>query len=287
MGKVEMEIIRTVSEMQKLSLDLNTRGRSIGLVPTMGALHKGHLSLIKRSREENDVSIISIFVNPTQFGPREDYKKYPRALEKDKRLAECEGVDIIFTPEVGEMYPEGYLTYVNVEKLSDVLCGAYRPGHFRGVCTVVCKLFNIIRPTRAYFGQKDYQQFKIIKKMTEDLNLNVETIMMPVIRESNGLAVSSRNSYLSITERKQAFILIEALKKAREMIKSEKEANPRRIVSQMRKIIETQSKARIDYIKICHPESLEEIKKIKNKVLVSLAVWIGKTRLIDNIIVRN
>ncbi len=282
-----MRVIKTVYEMQKLSRNFVNMGKTIGFVPTMGALHQGHISLIRKSKKENDISIISIFVNPAQFGQREDYKKYPRSFSNDEKSAKSEGVDIIFAPKVEEMYPRGYLTYLNVEKLSDILCGAYRPGHFRGVCTVVLKLFNIVRPTRAYFGQKDYQQFQIIKKMTEDLNLNIKLVIMSIVREHDGLAMSSRNNYLSVKEREQALVLSEALKKAEEMIKLKKERSLPRIINQMEKIVKTQSSAKIDYIKICHPESLKEMKKIKNEVLVALAVWIGKIRLIDNVLVNS
>ncbi len=281
-----MKIIKTVSQMRKLSLKWIRQGKSVGLIPTMGALHKGHLSLIRQSREENDISVLSVFVNPVQFGQGEDYKKYPRCLQKDKRLAEKEGVEIIFAPSVEEMYPQGYLTFVNVENLSSVLCGNSRAGHFKGVCTVVNKFFNIIKPTRAYFGQKDYQQFKIIERMTKDLNSNVEIVMMPIVREENGLAISSRNNYLSGEERSQALVLFNALKKAEEMIRVKKETDSAYIINQMEHKVRSQSKAKIDYIKICEPESLKEIEKISGEVLVLLAVWIGKTRLIDNVLIR-
>ena len=211
--------------MQKLSLNWIRQGKSVGLIPTMGALHKGHLSLIKQSRKENDISVLSIFVNPVQFGQGEDYKKYPRCLQRDKQLAVKEGVEIIFAPAVEEMYPREYLTFVNVEGLSSVLCGSSRVEHFKGVCTVVNKLFNIVKPTRAYFGQKDYQQLKIIERMTNDLNLNVGMVMLPIVREEDGLALSSRNNYLSAEERRQAPVLFDALKKADEMIREKKETD--------------------------------------------------------------
>ncbi len=281
-----MKIIKTVSQMQKLSLNWIRQGKSVGLIPTMGALHKGHLSLIKQSRKENDISVLSIFVNPVQFGQGEDYKKYPRCLPGDKRLAAKEGVEIIFVPVVEEMYPQGYLTFINVENLSSVLCGSFRVGHFKGVCTIVNKLFNIVKPTRAYFGQKDYQQLKIIERMTNDLNLNVGIVMSPIVREENGLAVSSRNNYLSAEERRQAPVLFDTLKKAEEMIRVKKETDSAYIINQMEKTIQVKSKAKIDYIKICEPENLKEVKKIRDEVLVVLAVWIGKTRLIDNLLIK-
>ncbi len=281
-----MKIIKTVSQMQELSLSWLKQGKSIGLIPTMGALHSGHFSLIKQSCKENNFSVLSLFVNPTQFGKGEDYKKYPRCLKKDKKLLEGKGIEIIFAPSTKEMYPQGCSTYIEVEKMSGALCGMFRPGHFRGVCTIVGKLFNVIKPTRAYFGQKDYQQFKIIEKMVNDLNFGVKTIMMPIIREKDGLAISSRNAYLSVKEREEAVVLVKALKKAEEMIKLKKKTNVQDMINQIKKIIQTRSKAKIDYIKICHPESLKEVKKIGNEVLVALAVWIGKTRLIDNILIK-
>ncbi len=281
-----MKIIKTVSQMKKLSLNWIRQGKSVGFIPTMGALHKGHLSLIRQSRKENDLSVLSVFVNPVQFGQGEDYKKYPRCLQRDKQSAAKEGVEIFFAPSVEEMYPRRYLTFINVENLSSVLCGKSRAGHFKGVCTVVNKLFTIIRPTRAYFGQKDYQQLKIIERMTNDLNLNVEIVMLPIVREENGLAVSSRNNYLSGEERRQAPVLFKALKKAEGMIRVKKETDSAYIINQMEKTIRTKYKAKIDYIKICEPENLKEVKKIRDEVLVVLAVWIGKTRLIDNFLIK-
>lgn len=272
--------------MQKLANKLREEGKSIGFVPTMGALHEGHLSLMHRAKRENDILVISIFVNPTQFAPGEDYRRYPRPFEKDRLLAQKEGVDIIFYPSVSEMYGKEYSTYVEVERLSEGLCGQFRPGHFRGVASVVCKLFNIVKPNVAYFGQKDYQQLRIVNRMVEDLNMEVEIRECPIVREPDGLAMSSRNSYLSPQERKEALSLYRALNCAKSLINKGKSIYD--IISQMEKIIEREPHAKIDYIKIVDPQTLEEVKKIRvgRKVLLALAVWIGKTRLIDNILVK-
>ena len=272
--------------MQKLADKLRDEGKSIGFVPTMGALHEGHLSLIQRARRENDILVMSIFVNPTQFGPGEDYRRYPRPFEKDRRLAQREGVDIIFYPSVSQMYGEEYSTYVEVEGLSKLLCGMSRPGHFRGVASVVCKLFNIVKPHVAYFGQKDYQQLRIIKRMVEDLNMEVEIRECPVVREPDGLAMSSRNSYLSFQERGKALSLYRALKRGKHLIKAGNSAQD--VISEIKKLIQRGPHTKIDYIKIVDPQNLEEVNKIRpgRKVLVALAVWIGKTRLIDNMLVK-
>lgn len=256
-------------------------GKTIGLVPTMGYLHQGHLSLMERARQECDVVVISIFVNPTQFGEGEDFDEYPRDLERDAGLAESVGVDAIFAPPVEEMYPGGYCTYVNVEKLTDVMCGASRPGHFRGVCTVVSKLFNIIQPHKAFFGQKDAQQAIVIKRMVKDLNIPVEVITCPIVREEDGLAMSSRNVYLNPRERKAALVLSRSLALARQMIK-QGERDRRKVQEAMQNLIEQEPLAKIDYIAIREGENLAEIDDLHGKVLIALAVRIGKTRLIDN-----
>jgi len=268
--------------MQQLVLSLKRKGKKISFVPTMGALHKGHLSLVKKAKRLGDFVVVSIFVNPAQFGPKEDYKKYPRDLIKDKELLQQAGCDLIFAPEVKDIYPEGYLTYVNVEELSDKLEGASRSGHFRGVCTVVAKLFNIVQPDYTIFGQKDAQQALIIKKMTEDLNFPVRIIVCPTVREKDGLACSSRNSYLNTEERDQAKILYQSLKLGEKMIKAG-EKNPLKIVKKMRELINNQKLAKIDYIDLTDTKSLEPVKIIKGELLLSLAVKFGKTRLIDNL----
>ena len=263
---------------------MRREGKTIGFVPTMGYLHEGHLSLIRKARKENDYVVISIFVNPAQFGPREDFTKYPRNFLRDKKLARSCGVDSIFYPSAKAMYPQGYKTSVLVEDLSNVLCGARRPGHFRGVTTVVLKLFNIVGPDAAYFGRKDAQQAIIIKKMVEDLNLPVKIKVLPIVREKDGLAMSSRNTYLSKQERENATILYNSLQTAVGMIKSG-DKDPRKITAAVRKMIKAKRGARIDYIKIVDFDTLKEVKKIKARSLIAVAVFIGKTRLIDNIII--
>lgn len=268
--------------MQQLALSLKRKGKKISFVPTMGALHKGHLSLLKRAKKLGDFVVASIFVNPAQFGPKEDYKKYPRDFKKDKELLQKAGCDLVFAPRVKDIYPEGYLTYVDVDELSEKLEGAYRSGHFRGVCTIVAKLFNIVQPDFAIFGQKDAQQAMVIKKMTEDLNFPVRIIVSPTVREKDGLACSSRNSYLNPEERTQAKVLYQALKLGEKLIKAG-EKSPKKIVNKMRELINKEKLARIDYIALTDTERLESVKIIKGEILLSLAVKFGKTRLIDNL----
>lgn len=271
--------------MSEYSDRLKAKGNTIGLVPTMGYLHEGHLSLMRKAKRDTDKAVVSIFVNPAQFGPREDYTKYPRNFKRDERLAKSIGVDTIFYPSVMQMYPNRFCTYVNVENLTEGLCGKFRPGHFRGVTTVVTKLFNIVKPDIAYFGQKDAQQAIVIKKMTEDLNIPVKIKVMPTIREKDRLAMSSRNVYLSSDERKKALILYKSLQVARNLIKSG-ETNPAKIKNKMRMMIEKIKNSKIDYISIVDMDTMKDVKNLKANVLIALAVWIGKTRLIDNIIVK-
>lgn len=280
-----MKIIDNPKEIQKEMLKLKKEGKKIGFVPTMGALHEGHLSLVRQSKRDNDITVVSIFVNPTQFGPNEDYSRYPRRFDKDKELLEREGVDYIFYPNVSDMYPEGYETYVILEKLPNHLCGLSRPGHFKGVATVVTKLFNIVQPDVAYFGQKDYQQAQIIKKMVSDLNFPIEIVVMPIVREEDGLAMSSRNVYLSPDERKNAIVIYRSLQKAKELILSG-EKNIEKVKDEMKKVIESVP-SRIDYIEIVDPLTLESLDKIpdKGEVVVAVAVFIGNARLIDNEII--
>lgn len=280
-----MEIIEKIEDMKKKSQSLRENNEVLGLVPTMGYLHQGHLSLIRMAKKECSKVIISIFVNPTQFRPGEDFEKYPRDLERDCKLSEEEGVDYIFHPSAEEMYGKDYLTFVEVEKLSKIMCGVARPGHFRGVCTVVLKLFNIVNPHKAYFGEKDYQQLVIIKKMVEDLNLSLVVRAGPIIREEDGLAMSSRNKYLSTEERKDAVIIYKCLNLAQELVdKGEKDLlKIKKVV--LEKLKEKKSVSKIDYFDFRNPESLEEIKVIgehPDKILAAAAVWIGNTRLIDN-----
>jgi len=268
--------------MKKLAEELR-KEKTIGFVPTMGYLHEGHLSLVKRSKKENDVTVVSIFVNPTQFGPNEDYTSYPRDLNRDLALLEGEGVDFVFAPEVEEMYPRDYSTYVNEESLSRHLCGRSRPGHFKGVCTIVTKLFNVVKPHRAYFGQKDAQQFRVIRRMVRDLNMDVEVVECPIVREPDGLAMSSRNVYLSNQERSQAVALSKALNLAENLYRSG-ERNASRIVEKIKDYLSSFDKLKIDYVEIVDEESLEPLTQINKKAIVALAVWVGKARLIDNTI---
>jgi len=270
--------------MSESSKRIKLKRETIGFVPTMGALHKGHLSLIHQARKENDIVVVSIFVNPTQFGPSEDFKRYPRNLSSDSQLCRKEGVDIVFLPQAKDMYPTDYKTWVNVADLTNVLCGKYRPGHFRGVATVVTKLFNIVSPDIAYFGQKDAQQAIIIKKLASDLNMPINIKVMPTVRERDGLAMSSRNIYLKQTERKDAIILYQALNLAKDLIK-QGNRNSSMIISKMRQLITQKKSAKIQYISITDLKNLKPIDRIKDKTLIALAVYIGKTRLIDNITV--
>jgi len=280
-----MRILRTIKQMSAFSRNARLRGKSIGFVPTMGALHEGHLSLIRQAVRDNDLAVVSIFVNPAQFGPKEDFKKYPRNLARDARSCRIEGVGAIFYPEARQMYPKGYKTYVTVEDLGDYLCGKSRPGHFKGVATVVAKLFNIVQPSIAYFGQKDAQQSAIIKRMAEDLNMPLEVKILPTVREAGGLALSSRNSYLSAKERIEAVILSRSLSFAEYLVKNGlKDAD--RVVSAMKQLIRKKSRAKIDYISIMDRETLMPLKKISGSCLIALAAWIGKTRLIDNTVVK-
>jgi pantoate--beta-alanine ligase len=281
-----MEIIVQAQEMQRRAEQLRRQGMTIAFVPTMGYLHEGHLSLMREARKRGDALVISIFVNPTQFGPQEDYDRYPRDMKRDLRLVQGVGVDIVFTPSAHEMYPNGFQTSVKVERITKNLCGASRPGHFCGVTTVVAKLFNIVKPHLAFFGQKDYQQLITIKRMVEDLNMDIKVIGMPTIRESDGLAMSSRNAYLNPKKRKEALSLYRSLAKARELF-GRGEKNAATLLQEVRRIIEEEgNSAKIDYVKICDAHTLEDIDEIKAEAIVAVAVHIGKTRLIDNIILK-
>ncbi|HOV80300.1 MAG TPA: pantoate--beta-alanine ligase [Bacillota bacterium] len=278
-----MFICHTIAEIRDFVRKARAAGNTVGLVPTMGYLHEGHLELMRRAKERCGTVVISIFVNPTQFGPGEDFDRYPRDLERDARLAEEVGVDAIFNPSAGEMYPQGYCTYVEVERITSVLCGLSRPGHFRGVATVVTKLFNIVNPDYAFFGQKDAQQALVIKRMVADLNMSVEIVTVPTVREVDGLAMSSRNVYLKSEEREAALVLSRSLQKAREVFASGERdcAKIRQLVVDM---IEGEPLAGIDYAEIYGYPDLEPIDKIKDRALLALAVKIGRTRLIDNVI---
>jgi pantoate--beta-alanine ligase len=275
-----MQIAKTIAEMK--ALRMKSFG-SVGFVPTMGYLHDGHLALVKQARDENSVIVVSIFVNPTQFGPKEDFRTYPRDTERDLALLEKERTDIVFMPSDKEMYPEGYRSWVEVEKVTDRLEGSCRPGHFRGVATVVAKLFNIVEPTRAYFGQKDAQQALVIKKMVVDLNMNLEVIAAPTVRENDGLAMSSRNVYLNHQERQAATVLFKALTLARNLWEKG-ERNAETIRQKMTSLISKEPLAKIEYVSIADAQTLEELSEMDRPALASLAVRIGKTRLIDNVV---
>jgi pantoate--beta-alanine ligase len=274
-----MQVVEPIFEIRELRQKLSG---TVGFVPTMGYLHKGHLALVKQARIENSVVIVSIYVNPTQFGPREDFGAYPRELNRDLELLREGGVDIVFVPSDDQMYSREFSTWVDVEKVSERLEGASRPGHFRGVATVVAKLFNIIQPTKAYFGQKDAQQVVVIKRMVADLNMLIEIVVVPTVRESDGLAMSSRNIYLNPEERQAATILFRALTLARQLrLGGEKDAG--RIRRQMASLIQKEPLAKIDYVSIADADTLEELDLIDHPALASIAVRIGKTRLIDNV----
>ncbi|WP_456342540.1 pantoate--beta-alanine ligase [Thermovibrio sp.] len=277
-----MRIVKSVKEMQAISLALKRVGKEVGFVPTMGYLHEGHLSLVRRARSENDAVVVSIFVNPTQFGPNEDFEKYPRDLERDAELLRREGVDYLFHPKAEEMYPEGYSTFVEVLGLTEGLCGAKRPGHFRGVATVVTKLLNIVQPERAYFGEKDFQQLQVIKRLVKDLNIPVKIVGCPIVREKDGLALSSRNTYLSPEERESAVALYRGLKLAKELFeKGERSAE--KIKEEVEKLILSYPKVKkIDYVEIVDSETLKPVKEVKEGDTIALAVFVGSTRLIDN-----
>ncbi len=278
-------VAHTPAEVREIVDAWKVQNLSIGLVPTMGFLHEGHASLIKKAREENDRVIVSDFVNPIQFGPSEDFEAYPRDFEADKALCEELGADMIFNPEAPDMYAENFSTYVNVDEITDVLCGAKRPGHFKGVCTVVSKLFNISGADRAYFGQKDAQQLAVIRRMVRDLNFPIEIVGCPIIREDDGLAKSSRNTYLNEAERKAALVLNRSLQKGMELILDDGIDDAKTVKDAIRMEIEQEGLAMIDYIEIVEWDSLANVNKIDGPVLCAIAVYIGKTRLIDNFIV--
>lgn len=278
-----MKIVKTIDEVRQIVKSWKSEGLSVGLVPTMGFLHEGHKSLILRASAENDRVVVSDFVNPTQFGPGEDLEAYPRDINRDAALCEEANADLIFNPEPSEMYYDDCSTYVNISSLSDELCGKSRPIHFKGVCTVVSKLFNIVNPDRAYFGQKDAQQLAIIKRMVRDLNFDIKIVGCPIIREEDGLAKSSRNTYLNQDERKAALILSKAIKLGEDLANSgEKDTN--KIISKMIDLINTEPMAKIDYVQAVDAISVKPVDKMEGSVLIAMAVYIGKTRLIDNFI---
>ncbi len=277
-----MRTVKSVSTMKALAREWRREGKRIGFVPTMGYLHEGHLSLVRESKARTDVTVVSIFVNPTQFGPNEDFSKYPRDLAKDSAYLKEAGVDALFYPEAAEIYPPGYRTSVEVEGLQDKLCGRSRPGHFRGVATVVLKLFDIVGPDFAFFGAKDAQQVLIIERMAADLDLDVEVVTCPIVREPDGLALSSRNAYLGPAERRAARVLSTSLRWAEKAVAAG-ERDAARLVAGIRGVIEAEPLARIDYAEAVDPGTLEPVAELRGEVLVALAVFIGSTRLIDNL----
>jgi pantoate--beta-alanine ligase len=278
-----MQVTNTIEKTRELVNNWKKEGKTIGLVPTMGYLHEGHASLIRRCREENDIVVVSDFVNPTQFGPNEDLEAYPRDFDRDSALCESIGADLIFCPSPAEMYHDPH-AFVSIDTLSDTLCGKTRPIHFKGVCTVVSKLFNIVKPNRAYFGQKDAQQLAIIRRMVRDLNMDIEIVGCPIVREEDGLAKSSRNTYLNEEERKAALILSKAVFLGKKMVE-DGETSAAAVKEAMIKKIESEPMAKIDYVEAVDGLSMQPVEEIKAPVLVAMAVYIGKTRLIDNFIV--
>ena len=279
-----METVTTITAMQYRAESLRREGKRIGFVPTMGFLHEGHLSLMRRARQENDAVVASIFVNPTQFGPREDLGRYPRDAEGDWRKCESAGVDILFTPSSEEMYPPGSTVSVTVEGLSDILEGAVRPGHFRGVATVVAKLFHIVKPHRAYFGQKDFQQCAVIKGMVKGLDLDVEVVVLPTVREPDGLAMSSRNSYLDAEQRRRATVLFRSLRAGEELIRAGVR-EPEKVREKMRAVMQAEKGVEVDYTEVVDPETIAPLDPVRTPAVLLIAAQVGGTRLIDNLLV--
>ncbi len=277
-----MKLVHTIEQVRADVASARAEGKVIGLVPTMGAFHEGHLSLMRAAREQCGHVVVSIFVNPTQFGPGEDFEEYPRDLERDKRLAEDAGVDTIFAPGAEEMYPPGFCTFVEVEGLTETMEGAFRPGHFRGVTTVVTKLFTIVMPDKAYFGQKDYQQLVVVRRMVKDLNLPVEIVSLPTVREADGLAMSSRNAYLAPEERRAALCLKRALDEVQRLVRSG-QRDAQSIKNAAQAIIRAEPLASLDYLEIVHPLTLQPVEQIEPPVVAAGAIRVGSTRLIDNL----
>lgn len=279
-----MQVIRQVHHMARVVQAAKRSGRTIGFVPTMGALHDGHMSLIRAAHRQTQVTVVSLFVNPLQFGPKEDYARYPRDLKRDLNLAKAGGCDLAFAPDVSQTYPSGFCTYVEVEGLSGRLEGASRAGHFRGVTTVVMKLFHVVQPSVAYFGQKDYQQALLIRRMVKDLNVPIAIRLMPTVREADGLAMSSRNAYLTSEERQHATVLYRALCAAKARIRAG-ERNPRRVIEAMRELLRRARPVRVEYLAVVDAATLEPLEALRGDVAILVAAWVGSTRLIDNLLV--
>jgi pantoate--beta-alanine ligase len=280
-----LKICTTIHDMRAASRKVRRAGKRLGLVPTMGALHEGHLSLVRAAGASCDVAAASIFVNPTQFGPNEDLAKYPRSFERDCEMLEREGVSLLFAPSVEEMYPAGAVTWVTVEELSGKLDGGSRPGHFRGVTTVVAKLFHIVEPDKAFFGQKDAAQVAIIRMLVRDLNLAVEIVVCPIVREADGLALSSRNAYLNAEERKRALVLHRSLERVRQLVESG-ESDAARLVAAGREEVAQENAVRLDYFEVVDPDTLDPVVDLSTGALVAVAAYVGATRLIDNVLLR-
>jgi pantoate--beta-alanine ligase len=280
-----MQIVKSIKEMQTFSRGIRAEGKTIGFVPTMGALHEGHLSLVSRSKKEHDITVVSIFVNPEQFGFGEDFNAYPRDTEGDIKKLSTAGVEIVFSPDKNEMYPDGFSTSIDIGNIGRILCGASRPGHFNGVATVVTKLFHVVMPHTAYFGQKDFQQTVVMKKLVRDLNFDIDIVVCPIVRESDGLAMSSRNSYLKPDERKRAAMLYRALKHGEDLIKKGRK-DTGQIKSKMARLIQSEKGTLVEYIEIVDPQNLDAMEKIRFPAVICLAARIGTTRLIDNLIFR-
>ena len=280
----KMKLVHTIKEVREIVSEWRKEGLTVGLVPTMGYLHEGHQSLIRKSVEQNDRTVVSVFVNPIQFGPTEDLEAYPRDINRDMKAVEEVGGDLIFNPEPAEMYPGHFTSFIDTTETTELLCGAVRPIHFRGVCTVVGKLFNIVRPDKAYFGQKDAQQLATIRRFVRDLNFPVEIVACPIVREEDGLAKSSRNTYLSPAERQAALILSQSLKKGKALIE-QGEKSAEKVKEVITESLKTEPLARIDYVEVVDFENIQRVETIEGETLVAIAVYIGKTRLIDNFII--
>ncbi len=280
-----MRIVKTINQLRTILGEARRQGQTIGFVPTMGYFHQGHLSLMHQAKKDNDLCVVSIYVNPIQFGPKEDFKKYPRNLRRDSTMAKKENIDILFVPSDNIVYPKSYLTYIDVEKISQLLCGRFRPGHFKGVATVVAKLVNMVGPDVMYLGQKDAQQVAVLKTMLGDLNFSVKVKIVDTQREADGLAMSSRNQYLSPDQRQEAAVLYRALSQARKMIKAG-EMSPAKIKAAIRSVIKNGSSGKIQYVQCVNADTLQDLKCLGGNILIALAVFFGKTRLIDNVSIR-